>query len=316
MDDPCSGRLTGLLDSPRSGSYASGASAAERRLDLHEGIAPPGLPDDARCGRWPEHFHLRNDLGEIVRGRCRATKKCTYCGRLGAVENAEMVALDALTYAPTLYVVLTTRDPTTTREEVRRHLEHTWRAVRRRWPEAEYACFVEFTTGLSVWSGGHRRIHLNLLVKGVTDEDGLRDVLLSTWGRRTDTTHLHVGPVYAAEGLVRYVTNLALHVMKDGQKPPPTYEGHLIRWSRGYFPNGATAQRADARRALIEKRELWKLLRDHPDVDAHTAEEVVADRLAFAGERTWQLVQTKPLTADRPDSLRGERTPPPMGRRG
>lgn len=214
-------------------------------------------------------------------GRCRATKRCTYCGKLAAVENAEMVALDACESAPTLFVVLTTVDPFVTRETVRRDLEQTWKAVRGCWPAAEYACFVEFTTGLSVWSGGHRRVHLNLLVKGVSPEqaDDLRAALVGSWCRRTRTSQLHVGEVYAAEGLVRYVTNLALHVMKEGQKPPTSYAGHLVRWTRGYFAEGATAMRARARRSLKVKRRIYAGL------DAQTAEFEVA----AAEHDEWEL---------------------------
>lgn len=197
-----------------------------------------------------------------------------------------MVALDAMEYAPTGYVVLTTRDPFITGEQLRRDLEQSWRSVRRRWPNAEYACFVEFTTGLSKWSGGHRRIHLNLLTKGVDDLDALRLVLLDTWGRRTNTTRLSASPIYAAEGLVRYVTNLALHVMKDGQKPPPSYEGHLIRWTRGYFSAGATVQRERARQSLRLKRLI------HRGLDAETADL----ELAAANATTWTMRHVQPAT--------------------
>jgi len=319
-EDPRNGGSTlgAVLDGPRSGSHGRAATAAERPLDLHEGIAHVEEEAASGCERWPEPLWLLASTGEVVQGRCRATKKCPYCGRLGAVENAEMVALDAVENAPTLFVVLTTRDPAISGCEVRRHLERTWRAVRRRWPSAEYACFVEFTTGLSVWSGGHRRIHLNLLTKGVpeSDRDELHALLLRTWGARTSTTQLHVGPVYAAEGLVRYVTNLALHVMKDGQKPPPTYEGHLIRWSRGYFASGATEQRSRARAALRLKRELWKLLDHHPDVPADVIEELAADRLAAAAETSWRLVYRpgRPLAPNYDRRMREAARAPFLGR--
>lgn len=199
-----------------------------------------------------------------------------------------MVALDAAGHAPTLFVVLTTRDPFVTREAVRRDLEQAWKAVRARWSDAEYACFVEFTTGLSVWSGGHRRIHLNLLTKGVpvASADALQGVLLDVWGRRTRTTQLHVGPIYGAEGLVRYVTNLALHVMKDGQRPPESYSGHLVRWSRGYFAEGAGSMRARARRALKVKRRI------HAGADAALAELEVA----AADLDEWELRGVRPAT--------------------
>ena len=118
-------------------------------------------------------------------------------------------------------------------------------------------------------------------------------MLLSTWCKRTRTTQLHVGPIYAAEGLVRYVTNLALHVMKDGQKPPPGYAGHLVRWSRGYFADGAAATRTRARRSLKVKRLIYA------GADAQVAELEVAVRELDE----WQLVYADPSTID----LRKER---------
>jgi hypothetical protein len=52
---------------------------------------------------------LRSSEGEIVLGRCRAVNLCPYCARLAAVENAEVLALDAMSgAAPALYGVLTT----------------------------------------------------------------------------------------------------------------------------------------------------------------------------------------------------------------
>jgi hypothetical protein len=204
-----------------------------------------------------------------------------------------MVALDACEAAPTTFVVLTTRNPDIGRRDVYAALRKATLAARRRWPTFEYACFVEFTTGLSVWSGGHRRIHLNLLVKGVPDDDRerLRSVLLKVWGARTNTTQLHVGPIYAAEGLVRYVTNLALHVMKDGQKPPRSYEGHLVRWSLGYFGRGATIMRAEAERAIRVKREAWRQRRD--GLPADEAEIVAALEVELAELERWQLVEVR-----------------------
>lgn len=201
-----------------------------------------------------------------------------------------MVALDALEYPPSLFAVLTTRDPFMPSSDVRLHLRHVARVVRESWPEFQYACFVEFTTGLSVWSGGHRRIHLNLLIKGVpaTDAERLRECLLATWGHRTRTHHLHVGGIYAAEGLVRYLTNLALHVMKEGQKPPADYPGHLIRSSRGYFAGGATTMRAKARRSLRIKRLV------HAGMDAETAELETAVRELDE----WHLLAFNPSLVD------------------
>lgn len=269
----------------------AGASAGQPRsgatLDLHEGIA---TSPRTGCPRWPESLRLKSSRGEFVRGRCRGSKVCAYCGRLAAVENAEMVALDATSDAPTLFCVLTTRDPNMDGAAVRAALQAATRSVRGRWPGFQYACFVEFTTGLSVWSGGRRRVHLNLLVKGVppADADELRDRLLASWGKATGTDQLHVGSIYAAEGLVRYVTNLALHVMKDGQKPPPSYRGHLVRWTRGYFADGATEAREQARYSLRVKRVVHRL---GPEVGP----ELVALELDQIAATGWSLVEVRRL---------------------
>src|SRR3954467_948710 len=76
-------------------------------LDLHEGI---GARVGQGCPRWPAHFRLESTLGKLVPGRCRATNLCDYCARLAAVENAEVLAIDAMTNtAPALWTVLTTR---------------------------------------------------------------------------------------------------------------------------------------------------------------------------------------------------------------
>src|SRR3954451_5434611 len=128
-------------------------------LDLHEGIDDPAATG---CPRWPEHLRLRSSLGEVVRGRCRATNQCAYCARLAAVETSELLLLDALEDAPSVYVVLTARE-LLDRRDCRRHLTQLRRSLRRRWPAIRWAVLVEF----------QRRgaLHLNLLVKGVPRED-------------------------------------------------------------------------------------------------------------------------------------------------
>src|SRR3954464_14658481 len=79
-------------------------------LDLHEGIAAPLDPRADGCLRWPEEMRLLNTTtGELLVGRCKATNLCRYCQRLYVVETVEMLTLDAVEYAPTLWTVLTAR---------------------------------------------------------------------------------------------------------------------------------------------------------------------------------------------------------------
>jgi hypothetical protein len=68
--------------------------------------------------------------------------------------------------------------------------------------------------------------------------------------------------------------------------------------------------RLEARRALQEKRELWKLLQECAHVDAWTAEEVISDRLANPG--TWQLVTIQPSAVVGPGASRAAAALQPM----
>ena len=59
------------------------------------------------CARWPEHLKLLNhETGELVTGRCRATNLCRYCQTLYVVETVEMLTLDAVENAPTIWMVM------------------------------------------------------------------------------------------------------------------------------------------------------------------------------------------------------------------
>src|SRR3954468_11165454 len=141
----------------RGGRSLDGGGAAAA-LDLHKGIGDPA-EESCGCARWPEHMRLVNlTTGELVPGRCRATNLCVYCQRLYVVETVEMLTLDAMEYAPTLWVVLTARQHLT-RAECTDHLRQIRKAVRKRWPGVEWFVQVEF----------QRRgaLHLNLLFKGV-----------------------------------------------------------------------------------------------------------------------------------------------------
>lgn len=254
-------------------------------LDLHKGISTPSV---SGCLRWPEHQRLLNhSTGELVRGRCRATNLCDYCAKLAAVENAELLALDAAEYAPTLWVVLTTRSGSVDSRAFYRSREKVWKAVRRRWPEAEYAFLVEFTTGYGKASGGVRRPHWNLLVKGVPVEDAeqLRDVVTRVWCSREDAEPWaqFVGPVSEAGGLMRY---LALHFQKESQAPPKGWRGHRFRCSSGYLVRPASVLREEAKRSLRLKRLLWRGL------DLEEAE------LELAAAPTWSLRFVNPSTVD------------------
>ena len=258
--------------------------AAERPLDLHEGISDPLA---FGCQRWPETLRLLNhSTGELVPGRCRATNLCRYCQTLYVVETVEMLSLDATEYAPNLWAVLTAREHLT-RKQTYRHLEQLRVACRKRWPDVVWFVQVEF----------QRRgaLHLNLLVKGVPDHDQeqLHDVLSRTWCRRVDAEPVGqwVGVVAEAEGVVRYLSKMLAHGLKAEQSPPIGWRGHRTSQSRGYLVRPASVMREEARQSLRLKRLL------HRGHDLELAEL----ELAAQNATSWSLKHVRPGLALRAD---------------
>jgi hypothetical protein len=267
-------------------------------LVLHEGIWDPEH-DGGGCGRWPETMRLVSSDGTIRRGRCRAVNLCSYCAKLAAIENAEMLALDALEhFAPQVWACLTTRsaDPVPAsfygaRKQVRK-------ALRRRWPACQDSTLVEFTTGYGVRSGGDRRPHWNALLKGVPPKDvgEAQEVVSRVWCGQVDAepSRQHVAPVADAGGLMRY---LALHFQKESQSPPKGWRGHRFVSSRGYFPDGAVAARERAKRSLRLGRAVYwanavaeaKWLDEEVVLGADELEDLVDGRLLEDAARSWSL---------------------------
>jgi hypothetical protein len=317
---------------------------ARSALDLHEEITDPQRGRGG-CTRWPEALRLLSSEGEYVRGRCGSTNQCAYCAKLGAVENTEMLALDALEYgAPETLIVLTTA---TTIADPAHYYEALWavaRAVRRRWPGFEYSMLLEFTTGYGERSGGERRPHFNLVVKGVQwravynpprcckragceadtpcglcrkrlagdlgKRETLRDVVRRVWcGReelRATPGNQYVRDIRDAGGLFPY---LALHFQKESQAPPEGWRGHRFRSSRGYFGAGsAKAAREQARESLRGKRAIHRLQRDAGWY--MTAAEIDWQATLYRELRrdvTWRVVQARAPATGKPYAS----SPPP-----
>jgi hypothetical protein len=263
-------------------------------------------------------MRLLSSNGELVRGRCRSTNLCAYCARLGAVENSELLALDALHgEAPRFWAVLTTSRSDVASEPFYRAREAVTKALRRRWPGAEVACLVEFTTGYGPRSGGARRPHWNLLVKGVHERGGqsadelvaeLREVVVSTWCGRAEVAARprgqHVGTVKDAGGLMRYI---ALHFQKESQAPPAGWRGHRFLKTRGYLWRPTPEAREQARESLRYKRELWRQTRRVAAGEVgsvHDAELVARQACEIAAAATWRLLWVDPATVDTQPPLR------------
>lgn len=281
------------LRAPRESISSAGSSA----LVLHEGIGDKTA--ERECSRWPEALRLESTLGELVKGRCKATNLCLYCARLAAVENSEVLALDALNgVAPLVWMVLGTGTDELDPAVFYAARKHLMKALRREFPhrELEWAALVEFTTGYSVQSGGRRFPHWNVLLKGVGPEDidRIRAVVERVWCGRREFKAVaeaqHVGTIHAAGGLMRYIS---LHFQKESQAPPAGWRGHRFLKSRGYLWTATPEAREQARASLRLKRAIRAAERDGLEGE----EALTAAQLAVyeAGELAWQLVRLQEL---------------------
>jgi len=275
---------------------AVGSVARSAALDMHEGNA---LKTKNECTRWPARMRLLASTGEVVKGRCKSTNLCDYCARLSAVENSEMLALDALMgVAPTIYAVTSTPNISQDTRQYRRAVQSLVQAWRRRFPDLEYGCIVEFTTGRAGTSGGHRRPHWNWFFKGVTDEDipELRAIIERVWcpSMRANGKGQYVGAIANEGGLLRY---LAMHFQKESQRPPEGWKGHRLRMSRGYLLHPTPQMRDLTHASLRLRRELWKASRDgYTGEDVHS---VAMARLQANESITWRLVSWAEVEAHR-----------------
>jgi len=262
-------------------------------LDKHEGIGHPSVV--GACDRWPKSLRLASNGGHLVPGRCRATRLCDYCSRLAAVEWAELLALDAmLGVAPTVWMVLTTRETKPDLERVKKAKRRLLVAIRRRWPGSEYCCIVEFTTGYGKKAGGRRRPHWNVQLKGVPVDalDELQAIVDDVWTRHLDAVPdaQFVGDIHSAGGLMRY---LVLHFLKEEQRPPSWWRGHRVTRSRGYLWDESWKARHEAQESLRFKREIYRAEREgYQPAEAFAVAEL---RVIRAKQLRWECVE---LTVD------------------
>ncbi len=258
-------------------------------LDLHEGFSDAAR--ETRCGRWPKALRLHGSNGALVPGRCRSTRLCDYCARLEAVEISEVLALDAMKgAAPEIYAVLTTRSASLNPADFYDSRRQVIRALQRRWPTVEYCCIVEFTTGRAGTSGGRRRVHFNLLLKGIPAVEAADacEVIERVWCSREDAEPWaqYAAPVAHEGGLLRY---LALHFLKESQRPPAGWKGHRVTRSRGYLTLPTWKARAEARAGLRLKRALWRA--EGAGYEGAEALAVAEVELLRAEAVRWELVE-------------------------
>jgi hypothetical protein len=269
-------------------------------LDLHEGISDPAdrEPSERSCDRWPERFRLQA-ADRLVKGRCKSANLCPYCARLQAVENAELLALDALNgVAPLVWAVLTTPSTAPEQREYYEARRQVFRALRRRWPDCEIAWVLEFTTGYGPLAGGARRPHWNALIKGIpTSAVGqVHEAIAKVWCPRQAAAEdaQFVGAIGEMGGLMRY---LALHFQKESQSPPAGWSGHRFSATRGYLWRPTPEARDVARASLVFKRIVWKLRRDAPDLTPQELHERAEHLLEEHQATEWELVRLTKIPA-------------------
>lgn len=259
-------------------------------LDLHEGICdlparePFAPPVHGGCQRWPENLRLVSDQGEFVRGRCAATNLCRYCQRLYVVETVEMLTIDAMEYAPTLWGVLTAREHLT-RTDCYGHLRQLRKKLRKTWPDVEWFVQVEF----------QRRgaLHLNLLIKGVpvVDRAEVERQAVSLWCERVDARPVGqwFGVVQDGVGVVKYLSKMLAHGLKAEQAPPIGWKGHRTSQTRGYLVRPASKMRLEARESLRYKRHRYRI--EQLGVSAQEAHDYAVGELERDALKSWWIAK-------------------------
>lgn len=155
-------------------------------------------------------------------------------------------------------MTLTTHDPDTP-PEVYRHASHmVWKRLRRLYGRVDYFGFIEFTTGLSERSGGHRRMHGHYLVKfrdlDAPDVIAVELLVRETWQAVTGAYVIEVAQLVTPGAAMAY---LSLHHQKPQQAPPSGWRGMRSRPSRGYFSVPVWKLRQQAREELAIEAIAW-----------------------------------------------------------
>jgi hypothetical protein len=182
---------------------------------------------------------------------------------VAAIENVRVLNIDAKLDPPTVIMTLTTVDPDFGSEQFRVAEASLWRALRRDYPDLRYYAILEWTTGESPTSGGDRRMHIHVLLKGLplAPADERQGMLVSAetaaelkervselWEMYTGGAFIvYCEPVRAPAAAIGYVAG---HHFKPEQAPPPQFSGPGRRLKRvrhsqrrtAYFRNVPIAQ--------------------------------------------------------------------------
>jgi hypothetical protein len=267
---------------PAAVAAAPGPSAEATALDRNKENSDRG---PQRCSRWPRYWWLQSNDGELVQGRCKSPNLCDVCAGRTAQENIELLALDGqVSAAPEWWVVLNT--PSTERRQA---AYRSWWEVAKRRAGCETARLLEFTTGYGPRSGGDRRPHWNVLLKG--DEAQAR-ALLAGWQGASGATQGHVGRVDDEGGLFRYLLG---HLNKHSQRPPDGWKGQRLTISKGYLWTTTPEAREAARGTLMRT---WALRRaEESGLTGEAVLDAAEEELARRAAQVWSVVRRSPALA-------------------
>jgi len=229
-------------------------------------------------------------------------RDCPICGPRKARELARVLILDARADCPTHGMTLTTHDPDISAATFRNAVAAVFKRLRRHYGRSvEYFGMVEFTSGEGTHSGGRRRIHQHILLKGLPAHVDVLDVECSvreTWHASTGATRVDVAQLRSPGGALGY---LALHHKKPKQAPPADWHGMVERHSLGYFHRPIAELRDHARRELQIEAVSWS---------TGLPPEIAALEVA-ASAWTSRAVEEHPDRSVIAPLLETERAPPP-----
>ncbi|HUK99099.1 MAG TPA: hypothetical protein VLV46_15710 [Gaiellaceae bacterium] len=199
-------------------------------------------------------------------------------------------------------MTLTTHDPDISAATFRNAVAAVFKRLRRHYGRSvEYFGMVEFTSGEGTHSGGRRRIHQHILLKGLPAHVDVLDVECSvreTWHASTGATRVDVAQLRSPGGALGY---LALHHKKPKQAPPADWHGMVERHSLGYFHRPIAELRDHARRELQIEAVSWS---------TGLPPEIAALEVA-ASAWTSRAVEEHPDRSVIAPLLETERAPPP-----
>ena len=275
--------------SQEEGSGGLSKAAGGRGLDRHTESSHPGL----KCRRGDVGIWLLSSHGEMVCPCCGSVNKCEKALAVARQVKMQMLIEDAMAgNAPTILTVTTTRTSTLDMRGFYRARELVVRAIRRRWPDAEYDFELEFTTGYGPRAGGKRRPHGNTLWKNIpaSCSDLVAEITARVWCQHVDALpeHQYCAPIATPAAAIKY---LASHFTKASQRAPAGFTGHRSLSSRGYFPQGVVVARRQAKESLAARRIRHRAI--DAGLQAHDVELVVHQEMRRAASTSWVLVNER-----------------------